>query len=110
MKIPNADKAEIAPAKLRDYLLNPVHRRGGTKAKLLLSLGYRGDEWQRLEADLRRRHLAADVADWRDTDYGRRFEIAAPLVTPGGRSVLFRSVWQIDTGMDHPRLITIYPE
>ena len=40
MKIPKADKAVIAKDKLCDYLLNPVHRRGGSKAKLLLSMGY----------------------------------------------------------------------
>ena len=31
MLIPNADKAIIAPEKLRDYLLNPAHRRGSAK-------------------------------------------------------------------------------
>lgn len=110
MKLPHADKAEIAPAKLKDYLLNPAHRRGGTKARLLHSFGYRAEVWQQLEADLRTQHLIAEVSTWRDTDYGRTFEIVAPLVTPHGRSLLIRSVWQIDTGTDHPRLITIVPE
>ena len=53
MKIPNAEGAVIAPEKLRDYLLNPSHRRGGSKARLLVSLGYEGNEWERLESDLR---------------------------------------------------------
>ena len=56
MMIPKADKAVIAKDKLCDYLLNPVHRRGGSKAKLLLSMGYSGDDWQRLETDLRVHH------------------------------------------------------
>jgi len=30
MWIPNADMAIIAPEKLRDYLLNPAHRRGSS--------------------------------------------------------------------------------
>lgn len=110
MKIPNADQAEIAPSKLADYLLNPVHRRGGSKAKLLLACGYSGGDWQRLESDIREQHLKAEVSNVRNTDYGRRFEIIAPLVTPSGRSVPFRSVWQIDVGTDRPRLITMYPE
>lgn len=53
MRIPNADKAIIAQEKLTDYLLNPAHRRGATKARLLLACGYRADAWQILEADER---------------------------------------------------------
>jgi hypothetical protein len=110
VKIPNADKAVIAVEKLQIYLLNPEHRRGGSKAKLLISLGYSATDSQRLEADLRAQHLTADVAEESDSDYGKSYVIVAPLNTPSGRSVVFRSVWQIDTGTDYPRLITMYPE
>ncbi len=110
MKIPKADKAVIAKDKLCDYLLNPVHRRGGSKAKLLLSMGYSGDDWQRLESDLRVHHLAAEVDCETDSDYGNRYEIVAPLPGLSGGLALFRSIWQIDTGTDFPRLITMYPE
>jgi len=41
MKLPNADHAVIVPEKIRDYLLNPTHRRGAAKARLLLGMGYR---------------------------------------------------------------------
>jgi len=109
MKIPNADRAIIAPEKLRDYLLNPLHRRGGTKAKLLIGLGYRGRDWQRLEDDLRQQHLANDVTAMTQTEYGVRFEIVAPVATPAGQRIVFCSVWQIDQGADVPRLITLYP-
>ena len=44
------------------------------------------------------------------TEYGERYEIAAPLSGPAGWSNQFRSVWQIDTGTQVPRLITMYPE
>jgi hypothetical protein len=110
VKIPNAEHAIVAPDKVRDYLLNPTHRKGGSKAKLLISLGYVAADWQRLEADLRGQHLIADVAEETETDYGTSYAIVAPLNTPSGRTVLFRSIWQIDTGTDHPRLITMYPE
>ena len=73
-------------------------------------MGYRADEWQRLDADLRRQHLQAEVDVSRETDYGTRFEIVAPLGGRAGRTVTFCSVWQIDTGTDRPRLITMYPE
>ena len=96
--------------KLCDYLLNTAHRRGGSKAKLLLSMGYASDDWQRLETDLRVHHLAAEVDYETDSDYGKRYEIVAPLPDLSGGQVLFRSIWQIDTGTDFPRLITMYPE
>jgi len=110
MKVPNADHAVIAPEKLRDYLLNPEHRRGGPKARLLISLGYSADDWQRLDADLRTQHLTAEVAEESESDYGTSYVIVAPLPSPSGRIRLFRSVWQVDTGTDEPRLITMYPE
>ena len=33
MKVPNAERAIIAAEKIRDYLLNPEHRRGAAKAR-----------------------------------------------------------------------------
>ena len=110
MKLPNADRAIIAEDKLRTYLLNPDHRRGGSKAKLLLSMGYEAEAWQRLQADIRASHVTAEVVRQVDTEYGKRYEVVAPLPGVGGRPAVFRSVWQVDTGTEHPRLITMYPE
>ena len=110
MKIPNAEHAVISPEKLRDYLLNSEHRRGGAKARLLISLGYHRESWQVLDKDLRAQHLPMDVAVTLESEYGVRYEIVAPLTTPSDRIVAFRSIWQIDTGTNHPRLITMYPE
>lgn len=111
MKLPNADNAIIAPEKLRDYLLNCDHRRGGSKAKLLLTMGYQSDQWQQLETDVRQQHLAADVDIVKQNNYGTTYEIAAALKGPSRRDpILFRSIWQIDFGTNLPRLITMYPE
>ena len=110
MKVPNANNAIIAPEKLRDYLLNPDHRRGRSKAKKLLSMGYQTDQWQRLEADLRQQHLTADVDTSETNDYGTSYRIVAELTGPNGDRGLFCSIWQIDLGAKQPRLITMYPE
>ena len=110
MKIPNATRAEIAEEKLREYLLNVEHHHGASKARLLLSLGYRPESWRELETDIRLQHLTVDVDVTKESEYGTRYEIVGPLVGPLGQSVDFRSVWQIDIGTDHPRLITMYPE
>ena len=108
--MPNTDRAVIAQDKLCEYLLNPVHKRSGSKARLLISMGYSIDDWQRLQADIRVHHVSADIDCEADSDYGRRYEIVAALRGPSGGSVVFRSIWQIDFGTDYPRLITMYPE
>jgi len=90
-------------------MLNPSHKRGGAKARLLLSLGYRTDSPEALESHLRAQHLALDATRRSQNAYGVAYEIDGPITTPGGRVVRFRSIWQIDTGTDVPRFITMYP-
>lgn len=109
MTIPNADRAIIATAKLTGYLLNVSHKRGAAKARLLLSVGYRSDAPQVLEADLRRQHLTLDVTQTSENVFGGVYEIEGPIRTPSGKFVRFRSVWQVDTGTDVPRFVTMYP-
>jgi hypothetical protein len=109
MKVPNADRAVIAADKLAGYLLNVSHKRGGPKARLLLSLGYRSDNPQSLESDLRVQHLSLDVTRTHHNPYGVVYAIEGPITTPNGRTVRFCSVWQVDTGSDVPRFITMYP-
>lgn len=110
VKIPNAAQAIIDERKLAEYLLNPEHQRGGSKAALLLEFGYSGADWQRLERDLRDDHLSQEVVQVRQSSYGVRYEIRAPLHTPSGRLLVLRSIWQIDTGTVIARLITAYPD
>jgi hypothetical protein len=109
VSIPHADKAIIAADKLTRYLLNPSHKRGGAKARLLLGLGYRTDAPQLLEADLRAQHLALDATRASQNAYGVTYEIEGAITTPSGKSVRFCSIWQIDTGSEVPRFITMYP-
>jgi hypothetical protein len=110
MKIPNADRAVIEPSKLTEYLLNSEHKRGGTKAKLLILFGYSLENWQQLESDIRRFHLVVDVNVVKETMYGVRYEISANLLTPIDRQLFVKTVWQIDKGTDFARLITLVPD
>ncbi len=110
MKLPNRERAVIAPDKLTDYLLNVEHKREGTKARLLTQFGYNSDNWQQLEADIRLYHLDRDVDVVKETMYGMRYEIRAPLQTPSGRVLVIRTIWQVDEGTDYPRLLTLYPD
>ena len=61
MLLPNADYAEIDPAKLHGYLLSSIHPIGRFKARFFAALGYTADEWQVLEANLRIQHLSQEA-------------------------------------------------
>ena len=108
MPIPNPDRAIIAVEKLTTYLLNPSHKRGAAKARLLISLGYRTSAPEILDSDLRQ-HLSFNATRTSHNPYGIAFEIEGPITTPSGRTVRFCSIWQIDTGSEVPRFITMYP-
>jgi hypothetical protein len=110
MKLPKREHAVIAPDKLVQYLLNPSHKRGGAKARLLALFGYTADNWQQLEADIRAYHLDANVNAVKQTLYGLSYEIRAPLLTPLGHALMVKTIWQIDTNTDYPRLITLFPD
>ncbi|NCO42979.1 MAG: hypothetical protein COZ06_09105 [Armatimonadetes bacterium CG_4_10_14_3_um_filter_66_18] len=110
MTLPNADEAQTDTRKLTSYLLNAAHRRGGTKARLLVQFGHHREDWRRLESDIRASHLNAEVDATRQTSYGVRYEIRAPRNTPVGRPLRVRTVWQIDKGARAPRLLTLFPD
>ncbi|OFV90404.1 MAG: hypothetical protein A3G76_05690 [Acidobacteria bacterium RIFCSPLOWO2_12_FULL_65_11] len=109
MTIPNADRAIIAAEKLTAYLLNVSHKRGAAKARLLLGLGYQTATPQVVESDLRTQHLSLDITRTSENLYGVVYEIEGPIKTPSGKTVRFCSIWQVDTGTDVPRFITMYP-
>jgi hypothetical protein len=107
MRLPNADRAIIPEAKLRDYILNPDHARNQGKARLFMALGYSRQDWARLETDIRQQHLAADAIELTKNDYGRKWAIEAPLRGPNGEATI-RTVWIVDFQSGVPRLLTAY--
>lgn len=70
VQLPSADRAMIPAEKLRDYVLSPVHPVGRFKAAFFGSLGYRQDDWPRLESDLRREHVVLAVEITESTSFG----------------------------------------
>ncbi len=110
MKLPNRERAIISSEKLTKYLLSTEHRRGGSKARLLKHFGYSEENWKELANDIRTYHLETEIDRVRHTPYGSRYEIVAELLTPRGRGLRMRTIWQIDDGDDVPRLITMIPE
>jgi hypothetical protein len=100
----------IAPEKLRDYVLNFANRDGESKARFLEEMGYSQEHWQILEADLRTQHLSQEVKPGKQSRYGEKYEIVAPLIGPKGEKRWLRSIWMIRNGESSARFITLIPE
>ena len=109
MKLPNADKLIVEREKIVDYLLNPAHRFGASKARFFAEFGFRLEEWERLAEALREHGRTQEVASTRETGFGPRYAVEGELSTPGGRRPRVRTVWQWDEGTVAPRLISAYP-
>lgn len=110
MRLPNADRAIIEPAKIRDYLLSEQHPSGGRqKSVVFRALGYSADRWERLADDLRRQHLSLDATPKLKDEHGQRYEIRGRLRGPNGRAGEFVSAWIVALGDDVPRFLSAYP-
>lgn len=109
MLLPNADRAEIDPEKLRGYLLSAGHPVGRFKARFFSALGFAADRWQELADALRVQHLTQEAQLAKTTEHGKKYTIRAILSGPTGQSALVVSVWFLPTGGETPRFVTAYP-
>lgn len=109
MKLPNAERAVVEQSKITEYLLNPQHRLGGSKARFFAQFGFRPEEWMVLADALREHGGQFEVSKVKETGFGPRYEVEGELLCPDGRRPHVRTVWQMDKGQIAPRLITAYP-
>jgi len=100
----------IAPDKLIDYILNPNHYEGSSKAKFLSELGYDQSNWQVLEKDLREQFLSLDTIPGKSSSYGDKFEIIGDIIGPNGKRRKIKSIWMIRKGEKVARFVTLIPE
>jgi hypothetical protein len=106
--LPNADRAVVDIAKLRDYCLNPDHEDGKHKTRVFASaLGLRkGDaDW------LQGRLLEAAASELAIMILKNRFGtlyVIDFLLTTSSRSAFVRSCWIVRIREDFPRLTTCY--
>jgi hypothetical protein len=107
--LPNASRAIIEPAKLRDYLLSTEHPVGRFKARFFRGLGYTRENWEILRDDLLRLAAAGEVTVGQPGAHGQKYEVSGSLVGPNGRGALVVSIWLIRTHLDAPRFVTAYP-
>jgi hypothetical protein len=109
MHLPNPDGLLVEREKIVEYLLNPAHRYGASKARFFMEFGFRVDAWEQLGAALRGHGQQHDVARVTETGFGPRYVVEGELNTPSGRRPQVRTVWQMDNGAVAPRLISAYP-
>lgn len=108
--LPNAARAFVEPAKVRDDLLCPSHAVGRFKATGFAALGYTQADWERLRDDLLRHGATGEVHLAEASKFGQKYLVRGTPTGPIGRSGRFVSVWLIESEASTPRFITAYPE
>jgi hypothetical protein len=109
MKLPNREKAYIAPSKLQDYLLSETHVVGRGKAKFFRMFGFDETNTDLLEQGLIAIAHNEDVKTETISPHGTKYVIGGSLQTPLGRVISLTTVWIIDKGQDRPRFVTAIP-
>jgi len=107
--LPNVSRAEISPAKLRDYALNPRHPDGAHKARVFLAaLGIGQADWEALKAQLLAGIETAPVVGEREDEHGMRYEVIVDVLGLNGRRAPVTTAWFAATASDGPRLVSAY--
>ena len=109
MRLPAAERAYVDPAKVRDYLLSPVHPEGKFKAAFFARLGYRRANWPRLQRDLERLASSPGAVPSAPTAFGRLFILSVMLQGPTGGPRPVATVWIVRREEEFPRFVTAYP-
>ena len=108
MKLPNAERAVVDLDKLRNYCLNPAHRRGCHKARLFAALlGLTVDNAGHLRDALLDAARNEDAEPGEHDEYGARYVVDFTMNGPAGERIV-RSSWIIRRGEDFPRLTSCY--
>ena len=109
MKLPGADGAIVDGAKVRDYLLSPEHPVGRFKAVFFGALGYKRDQWQRLQQDLVDLGRSGTAEKSQKTRFGQKYEVRGILVGPAGGRAHVVTAWIVLNDEKSPRFLTAFP-
>ena len=108
MKLPNAERAFIDLAKLRDYSLSATHPEGKHKARVFAAaLGIAATDAEWLGEQLLAAVLREECALGRKTEFGQRYSVDVS-VQHGERQARIRSAWIIRQHEQFPRLVSCY--
>lgn len=108
-QLPNCEKARIDDTKLYQYLLNPTHPDGKSKARFYGLIGYTLDQGEQLRADLLRLACTGSVVDESANRAGHKYVVVGSVEAPNGKTYPLITVWAVEPPDNEPRLITAYP-
>ena len=109
VRLPNADRAVVEDAKVRDYLLSSTHPVGRFKSVFFVALGFTADRWEVLRDALLDLAQVGEPTPGQASPFGLKFEIRAILRGPSGRQADVVTVWMVPSGQDFPHFVTAFP-
>lgn len=109
MQLPNAERAEVPPEKLRSYLLSGSHPVGRFKARFFRAFGYTSENWEAFAEVLQSIARFGDAEEVR-SPHGRKFRIPAELSGPDGVRARILTIWILSSEESPPRFVTACPE
>lgn len=108
MKLPFLEQALVPDAKLTQYLLDPLHPKGRSKAAFFLGHGFSSDRPDELRQALLEVAARTDMEEV-VYEYGVKYTGVALIRTPRGTEVAVRTVWVLLDLLPPPFFVTAYP-
>lgn len=109
MKLPNFENAVIDIAKLRDYCLNPNHRRGQHKARVFAAaLGLSAANAEELQDAITKAISNEEAMVTKGDQYGQRYVVDFNMQRMDEQQARVRTTWIIRSSEDFPRLTSCY--
>lgn len=107
-RLPNSMFASTTQSKIQGYFLNSNHPVGKHKARVMNSvLGFNYNNWQELSDIIYREIQNNPVSKIVKTKFGTRYTVNITVLGKKNKSMVLKTVWQIDNTSNIPRLITI---
>jgi hypothetical protein len=108
MRLPNANRAIVDIAKLRDYSLNSLHPEGKHKARVFqAALGFKAEDAVRLRELILTAIMTNNAEARTPTPYGQRFVVDFDATGPMGEARI-RTAWIVRNEEKIPRLTSCY--
>ena len=107
--LPSADFAWVEEVKIKSYLLNLQHVKGGSKAKFFLNRGFTTSEWESFHDALVVQGKSNPVVKTTTDKFGSRYVVDCNCPTPDKLNPCIRTVWELREDETKPRLITAHP-
>jgi hypothetical protein len=108
VRLPNADRAVVAPGKVRDYRLSLEHPVARPKVRFFLALGFTRADWPALQRALLVHARGGDAAPGAPSAFGQTYQVEGNLQGPL-RAAMVHTIWLVRIGNDRPELITAFP-